>query len=268
MQVDETPKTKLQRKHKYPSRILCQRFPSEGTPFSFSTKVTGRTIHFNRDAISEFLGDPLILKERQLCWYQAVINAEANVNKISKAILLEGRSIERNSSGVAICYHGDDLKPEAQVLLLFICITINVARIISNEMRNVAESGKEFGSGIKSSCPLIFPGLIMGLLITSRVQLPNLTIFKIKTKVDDKFVDHYCLEKKIKKNETGKTSSATLNYGDWNPRLLQAFSYTWDQNDSNHRVVPALHDSFYRMQIQPGMQSNEGQQFMQSNEGK
>ncbi|KAL5080371.1 hypothetical protein RYX36_008792 [Vicia faba] len=63
---------------------------------------------------------------------------------------------------------------------------IDVARIISNDMRNVAESGKEFGYGIKSSCPLVFPGLIMALLIASRVRLLNLTIFKIKTKVDDK----------------------------------------------------------------------------------
>ncbi|KAL5080636.1 hypothetical protein RYX36_009057 [Vicia faba] len=67
---------------------------------------------------------------------------------------------------------------------------IDVAQIISNEMRNVAESGKEFGSGIKSSCPLIFPGLIIGLLIASRVRLPNLTIFKIKIKVDDKMQIH------------------------------------------------------------------------------
>ncbi|KAL5067195.1 hypothetical protein RYX36_018082 [Vicia faba] len=130
---------------------------------------------------------------------------------------------------------------------------IDVAQIISNEMRNVAESGMEFGSGIKSSCPLVFPGLIMGLLISPRVHLQNLTIFKIKTKVDDKYVDHYCLEKKIKKKETRETSSATFNYGDWDPRLCQAFSHTWDQNDSNDRVVLALHDSFYRMQIQPGM---------------
>ncbi|KAL5056470.1 hypothetical protein RYX36_037152, partial [Vicia faba] len=59
-------------------------------------------------------------------------------------------------------------------------------------------------------------------------------------------MDNYCLEKKIKKKEAGETSFATLNYGDWDPCLCQAFSYTWDQNDSNHRVVLALHDSFYR----------------------
>ncbi|KAL5066110.1 hypothetical protein RYX36_027847 [Vicia faba] len=276
--------TKLMKPHCNVNMDILQEFyanafPSEGTPFSFSTKVAGRIIHFNRDAINEFL---------------AAINAEANVDKISKAILLEGRSVERNSSRVAICYHRDDLKPEAQVLLLFILHNvrprshaftftvnttkllhlmmtgqrINVARIISNEMRNVAESGKEFGSGIKSSCPLVFVGLIMGFLIASRVRLPNLTIFKIKIKLDDKYVDHYCLEKMIKKKETGETLFATLNYGDWDPRLHQALSYTWDQNNSKHRVVLALHDSFYRMQIQHGMQSNKGHQFMQSNKGQ
>ncbi|KAL5065077.1 hypothetical protein RYX36_026814 [Vicia faba] len=135
----------------------------EGTPFSLSTKVAGIKIHFNRDAINEFLGDPLILKEGQLCCYQAAINAEANVDKISKAILLEGQSMERNSSGVVIRYHRDDLKPEAQVLIIFIMHKVRprshastftvdttkllhlmmtewriyVSQIISNEIRNV-----------------------------------------------------------------------------------------------------------------------------------
>ncbi|KAL5058042.1 hypothetical protein RYX36_029646 [Vicia faba] len=74
--------------------------------------------------------------------------------------------------------------------LMMIERRIDVARMISNEMSNVAESGKEFWYGIKSSCPLVFHGLIMGYLISSRVRLPNLTIFKIKTKVDDKMQIH------------------------------------------------------------------------------
>ncbi|KAL5078008.1 hypothetical protein RYX36_016992 [Vicia faba] len=103
--------------------------------------------------------------------------------------------------------------------LMMIGQRIDVARIISNEMRNMAKSGKEFGFGIKSSCPLVFPGLIMGLLIASRVWLSNLTIFKIKIKVDDKYVDRYCLEKKITKKDTRENSFATLNYGYLDPRL-------------------------------------------------
>ncbi|KAI5426143.1 hypothetical protein KIW84_031824 [Lathyrus oleraceus] len=45
---------------------------------------------------------------------------------------------------------------------------IDVAQIIANEMRCVTESGKEFGTGTRSTCPLVFPDLIMGLLIASR----------------------------------------------------------------------------------------------------
>ncbi|CAI8602270.1 unnamed protein product [Vicia faba] len=61
---------------------------------------------------------------------------------------------------------------------------IDVAQIIANEMRNVAEIGKEFGAGTKTTCPLVFRDLIIGLLIASRVRIPNVVHFKIKTKPD------------------------------------------------------------------------------------
>ncbi|KAI5385903.1 hypothetical protein KIW84_072488 [Lathyrus oleraceus] len=89
----------------------------------------------------------------------------------------------------------------------------------------------------------------MGLLIASRVRIPNVVPFEIKTKVNDTYVDKFCLDKKKKRRQvekTGKTLSNTLKYGDWDPRLRQAFTFTWDQNDSNHMAVISLHDSFYR----------------------
>ncbi|CAI8597161.1 unnamed protein product [Vicia faba] len=49
--------------------------------------------------------------------------------------------------------------------------------------------------------------------------------------------------------QTGQSSSDTLNYNDWDLRLCQDFTYTWYQNDSNHRVVVSLRDSIYRLQI-------------------
>ncbi|CAI8594304.1 unnamed protein product [Vicia faba] len=128
---------------------------------------------------------------------------------------------------------------------------IDVAQIIANEMRNVVESGKEFGAGTKTICPLVFPGLMMGLLIASRVQIPNMVHFKIKTKVNDMYVDKYCLEKKRREGQSGQTSSETLNYNDWDLRLRQDFTYTWDQNDSSHRVVMSLHDAIYKLKILP-----------------
>ncbi|KAI5441420.1 hypothetical protein KIW84_010768 [Lathyrus oleraceus] len=158
-------------------------------------QVEGRTIQFHRDDINELFGNPLVLREGQMCRYQESINKVPNMEEISKKILLDGREVERNHSGTATRYRREDLILEAQVLILFIFHNIrprihastftldttqllyfimsgkriDVAQIIGNEMRNVAESGKEFGTGTRSTCPLVFPGLIMGLLIASRV---------------------------------------------------------------------------------------------------
>ncbi|KAL5058207.1 hypothetical protein RYX36_029811, partial [Vicia faba] len=112
------------------------------------------------------MGNPLVLKKGKKCWYQESINAKPEVVEISERVLLEGRSVEINASGVAIRFHREDFVPEAQVLLLFIIYNlrsrshkstfildtahllylimsgkrIDVAQIIANEMRNVAES--------------------------------------------------------------------------------------------------------------------------------
>ncbi|KAI5433796.1 hypothetical protein KIW84_020889 [Lathyrus oleraceus] len=225
-------------------------FPLAGFSFSFLAKVGGGTIKFHRDAINEFLGNPLVLQEGQIRRYQESINTVPNMEKI----LLDGREVEINPSDVAIRYHMEDLILKAQVFLLFILHNIrprshtctftmdttqllylimsgkriDADQIIANQMTIVSKSGKEFGTRTRNTCPLVFPGLIMGFLIVSRV---------------------FFLEKKKKRRkaeQTGQTSSNTLNYGDWDPRLRQAFTYTWDQNDSNHRTAISLHDSFYR----------------------
>src|SRR4051812_34995178 len=49
--------------------------PIEGERYPFKTKVGGRSIDFSRDAISEFLGHPLVLREGQRCRFQESINA-------------------------------------------------------------------------------------------------------------------------------------------------------------------------------------------------
>ncbi|KAL5079340.1 hypothetical protein RYX36_007761, partial [Vicia faba] len=51
---------------------------------------------------------------------------------------------------------------------------IDASETIANEMTNVLESGKEFGTGTKTTFPLVFLSLIMGLLIASRVQILNM----------------------------------------------------------------------------------------------
>ncbi|CAI8589022.1 unnamed protein product [Vicia faba] len=76
---------------------------------------------------------------------------------------------------------------------------VDIGQIIANEIRNVAESGKEFGAGVRSTHPLVYPSLIMGFLIGARVRVPNVVPFEIKTKVNDIYVERYFLEKKKKR---------------------------------------------------------------------
>ncbi|KAL5098440.1 hypothetical protein RYX36_002767 [Vicia faba] len=45
---------------------------------------------------------------------------------------------------------------------------VDIGQIISIEMKNVAESCKEFRAGTRSAHPLVYPSLIMGLIIASR----------------------------------------------------------------------------------------------------
>lgn len=47
---------------------------------------------------------------------------------------------------------------------------VDVAQIIANELKMVVESGRQ--PGAKPSFPMIFPGLIMGLCITTYMVLP------------------------------------------------------------------------------------------------
>lgn len=95
-----------------------------------------------------------------------------------------------NAYGVAIRYQREDLNLKAQVILLLILHNIrpsshtskftmdnsqliylnmkgkqvDVARIVADEIKVVAESGKQPGERAKSTCPLVFPCLIMGLI--------------------------------------------------------------------------------------------------------
>ncbi|CAI8600419.1 unnamed protein product [Vicia faba] len=173
--------------------------------------------------------------EEQICHYQESFNKMPNEAVISKKIILE---------------------VDMAQLLYFLMSgrRVDISQIIATEMKNVAESGKEFGAGTISAHPLVYPSFIMGFLIASRVRIPNVVPFVIKTKVNETYMERYCLEKKKKKrqeDQAGKTSS-TMNYDDWDLRLLQAFTYIWNQNDYNQRIALSLHDSFHMLHIQPG----------------
>lgn len=71
---------------------------------------------------------------------------------------------------------------------------MNVAIIIVNELKLVAESGRKHG--VKPSCPLVFPGLIMGLCVANRIVLPKQVHETITGTINDIYISRYSMGKK------------------------------------------------------------------------
>lgn len=65
---------------------------SEGDPFTFAIMIRGRTIHFNREEINKYMGNPLVLSEYEPCHYSQSFNKVPNVTEISARIFLRGQS--------------------------------------------------------------------------------------------------------------------------------------------------------------------------------
>ncbi|MCI39137.1 hypothetical protein A2U01_0060367, partial [Trifolium medium] len=69
-------------------------------------------------------------------------------------------------------------------------LEIDVARVISNEMKNMVLSGIRT-TPLKPQCNLGFPGLIMGLIGNTRMTLPQQVPHNTGT-IDDVHAKRYC----------------------------------------------------------------------------
>ncbi|KAL5099386.1 hypothetical protein RYX36_003713, partial [Vicia faba] len=133
--------------------------PSDEDPFTFIIMVRGRTIHLNRNAIIEYLGNPLTLRDDELCAYTIHLNRTWNIEDNSRSILLKGLSVHLNMSG------------DTSYLFYYILEgrQVDVDRVIDNELKMIAKSGHK--AEAKPTFPLVFPSLIMGLYIAARLVI-------------------------------------------------------------------------------------------------
>lgn len=153
--------------HDIVQEFYANAFPYEEEVFSFTSIVRGRFITFNRNAINEFLGIPLIVKEGCSCPHGKYLKSPLNIKEIVAAILLEDRSVQLNTLEVPIRYQRDDLTPFSQAYLFVFLHNIrprrhtstfpldtknlqfhivkgrhvDVACIIAGELKMVLESG-------------------------------------------------------------------------------------------------------------------------------
>ncbi|KEH25675.1 hypothetical protein MtrunA17_Chr6g0462331 [Medicago truncatula] len=258
--------------------------------FSFTTFVRGRTIRFDRNAINAYLGNPLNLPDNQLCaFHEKQTKGDWNHEEIAQGIFREGKTYERNPNGQPIKAHKHDMNTPAQVILHLILHNIrpkshtssttldvtpllyyilaneqvDIARVISQEMKIVAESGIK--PPAKHNCPLTFPGLIIGLCHKARIVIPAQVHETIKHPITDTYIGRYCTGSRARaRAEAPQTQSTPQEaqpaptpqqflFSEWDPRYLAAYTYTWDQNEANHRALNTIQDSMYRLQLQFGV---------------
>ncbi|XP_050880833.1 uncharacterized protein LOC127084430 [Lathyrus oleraceus] len=200
--------------------------PNDDEPFTWTTRVSGRPVAFDRDAINRVLGEPLHPGANERDTYHRDLRLHRDTDSISAALLFEGKSVELNPSGVPMRYHREDMIPMAQLILMLVLtnikpkshtstvpilvahlvhciltnIQIDVARIIALELKSVIESGLK--SGARVNCPLAFPCLIMALCQHSRVKLPSRSQVRIPPAINDRYVAKYCKPKNFRSSST------------------------------------------------------------------
>lgn len=70
---------------------------------------------------------------------------------------------------------------------------MDVARIISNKIKMIAENSHQLGRKIIYT--LAFSGLIMGLCIIAHILMPLVVHETIDGVIDDKYIEMYCMTK-------------------------------------------------------------------------
>lgn len=72
----------------------------EGVAYHYQTRVRGKIITFNRDAINTYLGHPLTLADNIRCEYRAKeIANDWDLAAVSAHLCLEGRMYDLNDQG-------------------------------------------------------------------------------------------------------------------------------------------------------------------------
>src|SRR4051812_3866601 len=246
--------------------------PTEDAKYVRKTVVRGRVISFNRAAISSYLGDPLALPENG-CEYARIHRARQwNMDEVAETLSFESRGFSLNPSGIPVKMDRgnmnqmaqlhltlllNNLKPKshnsdltlANSCLLFAMMTgieIDIAQIISEEMREVASSGHSLGSRLAGQLP--YPALIMGLCRRARVEIPDEVHMTITSKVDDSYVARFCSPRARGRCQPQPEAVAPpAGQARYNQQM--ACRYSWDYMDALRRSEATIHDSLHRLYL-------------------
>ncbi|KAI5427802.1 hypothetical protein KIW84_033000 [Lathyrus oleraceus] len=226
--------------------------PDDDDPFTWVSKVVGRPVAFDRDSINRVLGEPLQLGAEERDTYHTDLRLHRDVEAISAALLLPGKSVELNPSGPKSHTSTVPIPVAHLVHSILTNVQIDVARIIANELKSVIESGLK--SGARVNCPLAFPCLIMSLCIQARVRLPSRGQVRIPPPIDDRYVAKYCRAKNARGSAATESTRASDGPGTSTPGLdpyLRAVcDYSFEWMAASQRAMIDMHDSMQRLQLQ------------------
>lgn len=203
----------------------------EAVAYHYQTRVRGKIIAFNRDAINTYLGHPLTLAGNMRCEYRAKETAnDWDLAAVNAHPCLEGRTYDLNDQGFAKSWKRENLNLEAwaylvlllnnirprshsttipldvSCLLYYIMIgkSVDVASLIAGEMRKVATNGTKFEG---KAGVLMYPGLIMGLCRRENMPIRDEVHLSITSVINDVFLNRFC-QSQMDRAEGASTSSS------------------------------------------------------------
>lgn len=136
---------------------------------------------------------------------------------------------------------------------------VDIARIISNEIKAIVESGTKPGS--KPNYLLAFPRLITGLCKKAKVHIPNQVHEEIRGVVVERYTSRYCNLKPVEYHEEGEgvAPGSRLCFEEW---MRTTITHSRDHSTSNYRVILYVQESLYYLQLQNGGPPEGEFQFM------
>ncbi|KAL5075847.1 hypothetical protein RYX36_014831 [Vicia faba] len=195
--------------------------PIEDVFYSYYSFVRRRAMSFNRNSVSQYLNHPITLQRGELCSYQKrVASKKWRLDLVNDTLALtSNHGFFINASNQPVHFKRCDMNTKAQLhatLLLYniksgshtstipidiACLLyhmikgwkINVAQVISNEIRRISINGPSRGN--KAHMTLGFLALITGLCRKTGIDISNVATKRISSIVNEDYVLRHCVPK-------------------------------------------------------------------------
>ncbi|KAI5399943.1 hypothetical protein KIW84_065039 [Lathyrus oleraceus] len=224
--------------------------PDDDEPFTWVSRVAGRPVPFDRDTINQILGEPLQLGADERDQYHIDLRLHKDIPAITAALLLPGKSVEPNPSGVPMRYHREDMTPMAQLILLLVLTNVQPKSHTSTVPIPVAH----LVHSILANVEIDVARIIANELKTARVRLPSRGQVRIPAPIDDRYVAKYCRAKatgnSAASGSTRVSDGPSASTPRVDPYLRAACEYNFQWMAASQRAMIDMHDSMQRLQLQ------------------